>query len=93
MNYRRDALAQLFRSAGQAHHRAFAAVNGDDPAWPEWYGQYLSGPLSQLLGTPLGRDQLAAELRDLDTEMRRVAPSADWTLYYAEWFLAQHAAQ
>ncbi len=92
MNDKRDALAQLFRSAGQVHHRAFAAVKVDDPGWSEWYAQYLADPLSQLLGTPVEIAQLAAVLRDLDIEMRRVAPSADWTLYYADRFLTQHAA-
>jgi hypothetical protein len=91
MNHKRDALAQLFRSAGQAHHRAFAAVDRDDPEWPAWYAQYLAAPLGQLLSTPVETLQLAATLRGLDDEMRRVAPSADWTLYYADWFLAQHA--
>ena len=91
MNDKRQALAHLFRSAGQAHHQAFAAVNGDDPEWPEWYAQYLAGPLSQLLGTQIESAQLAATLRDLDAEMRRVAPSADWPLYYTDRFLARHA--
>jgi hypothetical protein len=37
---------------------------------------------------------LAAALRGLDEEMRRVAPSADWTLYYADSLLGQqHAPQ
>jgi hypothetical protein len=91
MNDKRDALAQLFRSAGQAHHRAFAAVDGDDPEWPTWYAQYLAAPLAQLLGTPVETPQLGATLRDLDDAMRRAAPSIDWTLYYADSFLAQHA--
>jgi hypothetical protein len=93
MDNQRQALAQLFRSAGRAHHRAFAAVNGDDPEWPEWYAEYLAAPLAQLLGTSVETPQLAASLRGLDAEMRRVARSADWTLYYADWFLAQHAGK
>ena len=92
MNDKRDRLTQLFRSAGQAHHRAFAGVNGDDPDWPDWYAQYLADPLTQLLGTSVEIAQLAAVLRELDIEMRRIAPSADWTLYYADRFLTQHPA-
>ncbi|HEX2249014.1 MAG TPA: hypothetical protein VHH32_01620 [Gemmatimonadales bacterium] len=80
---RQQELANLLRAAGHAHHQAFIAVNGDDPEWPEWYARYLAAPLAHILGTPLRTAQLAATLRDLDDEMRRVAPSAEWTLYYA----------
>ena len=34
---------------------------------------------------------LIADLRTVDAEMRVRAPSADWALYYAEWFLARHS--
>jgi hypothetical protein len=39
----------------------------------------------------LPHDTLAAALREVDIEMRAQAPAADWTLYYADWFLDRHA--
>jgi hypothetical protein len=86
------ALSQLFRAAGQAHHHAFAATDGDDPEWPEWYAGYLLLPLSELLGVSLGREAIAADLRSVDREMRSEAPTAEWSRYYADWFLARHSS-
>jgi hypothetical protein len=88
----RHTLAEIFRGAGRAHHRAFAATNGDDPKWPEWYAQDLGPTLSAVLGTELDQDTLSADLRTVDAEMRARAPSADWTLYYADWFLARRSS-
>ena len=88
---RRATLAEIFRAAGKAHHRAFAATNGDDPRWPEWYAQDLAPTLSAVLGIELEPDALAADLRTVDAAMRTRAPSADWTLYYADWLLARGA--
>src|SRR5687767_10590903 len=42
----RITLAEIFRAAGKAHHRAFAATKGDDPRWPEWYARDLAPMLS-----------------------------------------------
>jgi CO/xanthine dehydrogenase FAD-binding subunit len=85
----RRALAEIFRAAGKAHHRAFAATNGDDPAWAEWYAQDLAPTLSDFLGTTFVPGELAAALRALDADMRARAPLAEWPLYYADWFLAR----
>jgi hypothetical protein len=85
-------LAEIFRAAGRAHHRAFAATNGDDPGWPEWYARDLAPTLSAVLGIELQQDALAADLKTVDADMRARLPSANWTLYYAEWFLARHSS-
>lgn len=85
-------LAEIFRGAGRAHHRAFAATNGDDPDWPEWYARDLAPTISAVLGTELRQETLSAGLRSADAEMRARAPSADWTQYYAEWFLARYTS-
>lgn len=78
----------LFLTAGKAHHHAFAATNGDDPEWSDWYGKHLAPTLSDFLGTAIDPEALAADLKRVDAEMRASAPSADWTFYYADWFLA-----
>ena len=36
MTNRHLALAHLCRSIARAHHRAFAATDGEDPDWSEW---------------------------------------------------------
>jgi len=89
---RSTTLAQIFRAAGKAHHRAFAATNGDDPRWPEWYAQDLAPTLSAVLSIELKPDALAMDLKTADAEMRARAPSADWAMYYADWFLARRSA-
>jgi len=85
-------LAEVFRAAGKAHHRAFAATNGDDPSWPEWYAQDLAPTLSHFLGAKLEPDMIATALRTADAEMRARAPLADWPQYYADWFFAHYPA-
>jgi hypothetical protein len=85
----RTRIAELFRDAGQAHHPAFAATNGDDPEWPAWYARYLTPALPELLGISLAPDALAEQLRKLDVEHRATAPSQDWAGYYAAWFLSR----
>ena len=89
----RDALAALFRDAGAAHHRAFAHVNGEDPAWPVWYAAYLAAPLGRLLGHSFAPEALAADLAAVDAEHRAAPGRPDWPLYYADWFLERYAPQ
>ena len=45
----RTGLVDLFREAGQAHHTAFTATDGDDPDWPIWYADYLQQPFAEQL--------------------------------------------
>ncbi len=83
------ALAQLFRQAGMAHHEAFKATDGDDPAWPAWYADYLLDKLPQHLGQTLGKEQLAETLIRLDKEVKSGAGNGDWAVYYAQSLLNQ----
>ncbi len=83
-------LAALFRQAGAAHHRAFAAVNGADPEWPAWYAEYLVPRLEPLLRVSLSTGRLANDLAALDAAQRAHAPGTDWAAYYAAWFLARY---
>lgn len=83
-------LARLFRDAGAAHHAAYAATNGDDPDWPDWYAAWLAAPMAELLGSALPTAALAAELRAVDAEHHRAPPGTAWPEYYAEWFLRRY---
>ena len=92
MTQRHLAVAHLLRSTARAYHRAFAASTGDDPDWPTWYARELAMPLSSLLGSIIEPADLASALRKLDQDVRRKAPSSDWTLYYADWFVSRRSA-
>lgn len=85
----RAALAELLRSAGSAHHQAFAATNGDDPEWPVWYARYLAPRMAGLLHQVPPVEALAEQLHGLDAEYRAGASQSHWSEYYADWFLAR----
>lgn len=86
-SFRRQQLIQLFRDAGTAHHQAFLATNGHDPAWPAWYAAWLAPRLEALLGASVAPPRLEAQLKAL--EDRRMARGlADWPAFYADFFLA-----
>jgi hypothetical protein len=89
MRFPADGLVQLFRDAGRAHHDAFAATDGDDPSWPEWYAEYLAGRLSGILGIELPVPVLAYDLRTVDREHDH---TVRWPEYYATWFRGRYSA-
>ena len=91
MTRTRDQLAGLLREAGAAHHRAFAATNGDDPDWAHWYAQYLVPRLQGLLERERDVDGLALRLTRLDEEHRVAAPDEAWPEYYARRLLERGA--
>jgi len=80
----RNQLASLFRDAGAAHHRAFAATDGADPDWARWYAEYLATRLPDVLGRSYSLDALAAELERLDRAYRAAGTDQPWAEYYAE---------
>src|SRR5437763_14432782 len=62
VQYPIEQLAALFREAGAAHEKAFAATRGQDPEWPSWYARYLAPRLDQALGGRVDQAALAADL-------------------------------
>lgn len=81
---RLDEIVQLFQQAGQAHHDAFAAVDGADPDWPIWYAGYLHEDLTRLLNAAFTKSELVYLLVGLDKELQQRAPGANWHRYYAQ---------
>lgn len=77
-----EALAEVFRAAGRAHHEAFP--DDDDPDWALWYADHVR----EAVNSGLGRDLSTIEIADLfrRAEARR-APDEDWPVFYAEFFL------
>ena len=44
-----DGLAKLLNETAEAHHKAFAATEGEDPDWPIWYADYLLDKMRKML--------------------------------------------
>ncbi len=82
----------LFETAGNAHHAAFAAVNGEDDQWPAWYAHWLASRLSTHLASVPTETELAQQLQQLDREYRSAAPAMQWPEYYAGWFMRKYGA-
>ncbi len=82
-----QALEQLLREAAESHHRAFAHVDGEDPAWPDWYARYLAPKLARLLA--VSETEFATALREVEAERQARAPGSDWPAYYATRLLAR----
>lgn len=89
IRYPIEELAALFREAGEAHHKAFAASNGEDPEWPTWYARYLAPRLQQVLGGVVDQAALAADLRRADDEYGKGDGKQPWPEFYARWFIGR----
>lgn len=86
----RTRLVDLFKETISAHHQAYIEVDGVDPDWPLWYAEYLHEPLKTLLEANFTRGELVYLLVLVDKEHRLHAPGAEWTGYYARWFLERY---
>lgn len=82
-------LSGLFQETVAAHHAAYLETDGVDPDWPLWYANYLFEPLKRILNTDLTRSELVYLLVKVDKEHRLNAPEAEWTRYYAGFFIKQ----
>lgn len=80
-----EQVAALLREAGRAHHKAFAASDGEDPEWPLWYARHLRAALGRVLGASFNESELADLLVLADRDHRARAPDADWPAYYARF--------
>lgn len=83
-------LQDLFREAGQAHHRAYASTDGVDPEWPLWYADYLHEKLKTMLNADFTRSQLVYLLVLMEAEQGVEAPGSDWAAYYSGSLLARY---
>jgi hypothetical protein len=77
----------------EAHHRAFAAVNGADSEWPAWYAEYLAPRLGAAFQIDINVATLAAELAALDATLRAHAAGIDWAVYYAAWLMRRYRSR
>ncbi len=79
-------VSDLFREAGQAHHKAFIRTGGDDPEWALWYAEYLQARLKPYLAQALSKSELVYWL--VKTEKGRTV--ADWPTAYAMRLLEEY---
>lgn len=79
-------LADLFREAGSAHHRAFIATNGDDPEWPLWYAEFLQPRVNDLLSTRWTKSEVVYLLLRAEKERSAASSSPSWPEFYAGSF-------
>jgi hypothetical protein len=90
MDQKTEALAELFRQTGGAHHEAFKSSNGDDPEWPIWYAEYLIDKLPAHLGAKLTKSHIVYIVMQLDFDQKAYAPGSDWARYYARSLMQRY---
>jgi len=80
------AIAALLHEAGETHHIVYRIVDGDDPDWASWYGEWLieHSELPQILGAKPTRSELVWLLVGLDKEFTQTQPDVPWPQWYAQ---------
>ncbi len=71
-----DELANLLNEAAEAHHKAFAATEGEDPGWPIWNADYLLEKMRQILKAKFTKSELIYLLVSADKKNGSLAPGA-----------------
>jgi hypothetical protein len=84
-------LADLFQETGEAHHKAFAETDGDDPEWPIWYAEFVHDDLAKLLDATFTKSELVYLLVLADNDRRAISPGSDWTAFFAMFFMDRYA--
>jgi hypothetical protein len=74
-----DELANLLNETAEAHHKAFAATEGEDPDWPIWYADYLLEKIRQMLKAKFTKSEL---IYLLVLAVMRSIPAGDRILHF-----------
>ena len=77
-------LTDLFREAGNAHHKAFEQANGEDPEWPSWYADFLHERIVSLIHKRLTKSELIYFFVLADRTFNKEKATSDWPEFYAE---------
>lgn len=85
-----DELTNLLNETGDAHHKAFAATEGEDPDWPLWYADYLLEKMRQMLKAKFTKSELVYLLILTDKENGSVAPGAYWSRFFAKSIISRY---
>ncbi|HEU5302962.1 MAG TPA: hypothetical protein VLD62_03605 [Acidimicrobiia bacterium] len=82
-----DRLERVLGAAGTAHHAAFAATDGADPEWPEWYADHVLDDVRTILDSPgLTRSRLVRAFVAADDAYTSEPVDVAWPRFYAERF-------
>ena len=85
-----DELAYLLNETAEAHHKAFAATEGEDPDWPLWYADYLLEKMRKMLKAKFTKSELIYLLVMAEKKNGVVAPSAYWPRFYAKFIISRY---
>ena len=80
----RDGIAAFLVETAQAHHKAFAATDGEDPDWPIWYAEYARDTFAERFGLDFSKSQLIYCLMNAEFEHRARSPDSEWPVFYAD---------
>jgi hypothetical protein len=83
-----DVWTELLSQVGPAHHRAFAATDGEDADWPAWYATWLLERMPEPL-PEVDESRLAMLLATAAETHKASGSTEDWPGFYAR-FLAEH---
>ena len=83
-------LANLLNETAEAHHKAFAATEGEDPDWPLWYSDYLLEKLRKMLKAKFTKSELIYLLVLADKKNGVVAPGAYWPRFYTKFIISRY---
>ena len=80
-----EKISALLHEAAETHHVVYRIVDGDDPDWASWYGDWLMNlsELPDLLEVKPVRSELVYMLVRLDKEYSAASPDEKWEDYYA----------
>ena len=85
-----DEPANLLNDTAEAHHKAFAPTEGEDPDWPIWYADYLLDKMRQMLKAKFTKSELIYLLVLADKENGSIAPGAYWPRFYANFIISRY---
>lgn len=85
-----DELAELLNDIAEAHHKAFAATQGEDPDWPIWYADHVLDKMQQMLNAKFTKSELIYLLVLADKENGSFAPGAYWPRFYANFIISRY---
>jgi hypothetical protein len=85
-----EELANVLNETAEAHHKAFAASDGEDPEWPIWYADYLLDRMRIMLNSKFTKSELIYILVSADKEKELVAPGAYWPSFYANFLVSRY---
>ena len=77
-------LTTAFQQVADAHHEAYAAVDGADPDWAIWYAAHLKPRFDELLSAELPESEIVSLLLALAQEHQARGHGDPWPRFYAQ---------